>query len=81
MSGRQEYYKGQAEDHFRVVSLNATVRVPYVSSTHALETTEWTPLEPGVLDQKLYVRGIGNVKEASKRGPVERNLLVAVRRG
>jgi len=81
LSGRQEYYKGQAEDHFRVVSLNATVHVQYVSSTRALETVEWTPLEPGVLDQKLYVRGIGNVKEASKRGPVERNLLVSVSHG
>src|SRR5438477_3633440 len=26
-SGRQEYYKGQAEDHFRVLSLNASVKV------------------------------------------------------
>jgi len=81
VSGRQEYYKGHAEDHFRVVSQNATVRVPYLVSTHALETVEWTPLEPGVLDQKLYVRGIGNVKEASKRGPVERNVLVSVTHG
>ncbi len=76
-TGRQEYYKGQAEDHFRVVSLNATVRVPFVSSRNALETREWTPLEPGTLDQKIYVRGIGTVKETSLKGPVERNLLVA----
>lgn len=76
-TARQEYYKGQAEDHFRVVSLNATVRVPFVSSRNALETREWTPLEPGTLDQKIYVRGIGTVKETSLKGPVERNLLVA----
>jgi hypothetical protein len=76
-TGRQEYYKGQAEDHFRVVSLNATVRLPFVSSRKALETHEWTPLEPGTLDQKLYVRGIGTVKETSLKGPVERNVLVA----
>jgi hypothetical protein len=76
-TGRQEYYKGQAEDHFRVISLNATVRVPFVSSRSALETHEWTPLEPGTLDQKIYVRGIGTVKETSLKGPVERNVLVA----
>jgi hypothetical protein len=76
-TGRQEYSKGQAEDHFRVVSLTATVRVPFVSSRKALETHEWTPLEPGTLDQKLYVRGIGTVKETSLKGPVERNALVA----
>ena len=76
-TGRQEYLKGQAEDHFRVVSLNATVRVPFVSSRSALETREWTPLEPGTLDQKIYVHGIGTVKEASLKGPMERNVLVA----
>src|SRR5205085_9855166 len=78
-SGRQEYYKGQAEDHFRVLSLHARVAVPDVSSRAALLTEEWTPLEPGVLDHKLYVRGIGNVLEQSVRGPNERNALVSVR--
>jgi hypothetical protein len=76
-TGRQEFLKGQAEDHFRVVSLDATVKVPFVSSRSALETHEWTPLEPGTLDQKIYVRSIGTVKEVSLKGPVERNLLVA----
>jgi hypothetical protein len=76
-TGRQEYYKGQAEDHFRVVSLDAKVSVPFVSSRSALETHEWTPLEPGTLDQKIYVRGIGTVKEVSLKGPVERNVLVS----
>ncbi len=79
-TGRQEYLKGHAEDHFRVVSLQATVQVPYGSSTSALETREWTPLEPGTLDQKIYVRGVGVVKEASLKGPVERNLLVSFSR-
>ena len=74
-TGRQEYYRGQAEDHFRVVGLRSVVQVPYVSSRTALETREWTPLEPGTLDQKLYVRGIGVVKEASLKGPVERAVL------
>ena len=78
-TGRKEYYKGQAEDHFRVISLSATVRVPFVSSRAALVTHEWTPLEPGTLDQKVYVRGIGTVKEVSLKGPVERNLLVSRR--
>ena len=80
-SFRQELYVGHAEDHFRVVSLNASVSVPYISSRHALLTKEWTPLEPGVLDHKLYVRGIGTVKEETVKGGSERNELVAVRRG
>jgi len=79
-SGRQEYYRGQAEDHFRVLSLNASVRVPYVHSSRALLIKEWTPLEPGVLDHKLYVRGVGMVLEQSIHGPGERGALVQVRR-
>jgi hypothetical protein len=76
---RQEYYAGQAEDHFRVLSLRATVRVPYTSSTRALLTEEWTPLEPGVVDHKLFVRGVGMVQERAVRGGDERAELVAVR--
>ena len=77
-TGRQEYYKGHAEDHFAVVSVRARVSVPYVSSTRAVLTKEWTPLEPGTLDHKYYVRGIGTVKEVTVKGPLERDVLVSV---
>ena len=80
-SFRQELYAGHAEDHFRVLSLDASVSVPFISSRHALLTKEWTPLEPAVLDHKLYVRGVGTVKEETVKGGSERNVLVAVRRG
>ena len=71
-SARQEYWKGHAEDHFRVVS---------VLGRNAVLTEEWTPLEPGVLDHKLYVRGVGTVLEQTERGGDERNELVSVTRG
>jgi hypothetical protein len=79
-SDRQELYKGHAEDHFRILGLRAKVKVPYVSSTAALLTAEWTPLEQDVLDHKLYVHGIGNVLEQSVKGPNERNALISVTR-
>jgi len=78
--GRQEFYEGHAEDHFRVLSLRAAVRVPYTSSHRALLTKEWTPLEPGVVDHKLYVRGIGTVLEQTVKGGDERQELVSVTR-
>ena len=53
-------------------------RVPYTSSKEALLTEEWTPLEPGVLDHKFYVRGIGTVKEQTVKGGDELNELVSV---
>jgi hypothetical protein len=80
-SARQEYYKGHAEDHFEVLSISAFVRVPYVASKHALLTKEWTPLEPDALDHKVYVRGIGMVKEQTVKGGDERSVLVSFRRG
>jgi hypothetical protein len=79
-SARQEYYKGHADDHFRVLSLSAHVATPGASSSHALLTKEWTPLEPGVIDHKYYVRGIGTVLEQTVRGGDERNTLVSVKR-
>jgi hypothetical protein len=79
-SFRQEYYEGRAEDSFRILSSSASVRVPYTSSTQALLTKEWTPLEPDVVDHKLYVRGVGLVEEETVKGGEERAVLIAVRR-
>jgi hypothetical protein len=79
LTARQEFYRGHAEDHFRVVSLHARVRVPYTSSRNALVTAEWTPLEPAVLDHKVYVRGVGLVRERAIKGGAERADLVRVR--
>jgi hypothetical protein len=78
--GRQEFYKGQAEDHFEVLSRRAAVNVPYTSSRRALLTKEWTPLEPGVVDHKYYVRGIGTALEQTVKGGDERLELVSVAR-
>jgi len=79
-SGLQEFYKGHAQDHFRVLSLTAHVHTPGASSNAALLTMEWTPLEPGVVDHKLYIRGIGTALEQTVKGGDERNTLISVRR-
>ena len=80
-SFRQEFLKGQAEDHFKILERHASVTVPAVSSRNAMKTEEWTPLEPGVIDDKFYVRGIGTVKEAAVKGGDEQLELVSVHRG
>lgn len=79
-SGRQEYYAGHAEDEFRILRRGHTVRTPAVSSRRALLVRETTPLEPGVIDNKVYVRGIGTVREQTVKGGDERLDLVSVRR-
>ena len=63
-----------------MLSLSARVSTPGASSSHALLTKEWTPLEPGVIDHKYYVRGIGTVLEQTVKGGNERNTLVSVKR-
>ena len=78
---RQEWYEGHAEDHFKVLDRSARVSVPYVSSRHAVKTKEWTPLEPGILEHKYYVRGVGDVKEVTVKGPKERLRLVSFHSG
>jgi len=75
-SGRQEYYPGHAEDHFRVAAVIRTVSGAPVS----VLTEETTPLEPGVVDNKLYVRGVGTVTELTVKGGDERNQLISVTR-
>ena len=79
-SGQQEFYKGQAQDRFKVLGLHEHVDVPYTSSNEALLTKEWTPLEPGAIDHKLYVRGIGTVLEQTVKGGTERAALVAFKK-
>ena len=78
-SFRQEFYKGQAEDHFKVIGLFSRVVAP--GTKNALLTREWTPLEPGTIDHKLYVRGIGVVLEQTQKGGNERAELVSLTRG
>jgi len=77
---RQEYLAGHAEDHFSVVRVGTVVKVPALSTTSAMVTKEWTPLEPGIVDQKYYVRGIGTVLERSVQGHQETNELISVQR-
>ena len=67
---RQEYFKGHAEDHFKIESIRG----------NRLVTHEWTPIEPGVLDQKVYVRGVGTTSEDSLKGGSEHLHLVEMRR-
>ena len=77
-TGLQEFLKGHAEDHFKIIGLFGTVAPKGKANT--LLTKEWRPLEPGVIDHKMYVRGIGTVLEQSQRGPNERNELISIGR-
>jgi hypothetical protein len=75
----QEYYPGHAMDVFTVLRRGAQVSVPLLWSDRALLTKETSPLEPGVVDHKYYVRDVGDVRELTVQGGHERLHLVAMR--
>jgi hypothetical protein len=75
---KQEDAKNVAEDCTKIVDLHASVKTPFVSSSEALKTEEFSLLEPGVLDNKYYVRGIGLVREQTVQGGSDLLELVSV---
>ena len=64
----QEYYKDVAEDQGKVLAVDATASVPFGDFTDLVQTEDTTPLEPDVLEQKYYARGIGIVMEKDITG-------------
>jgi hypothetical protein len=75
---RQEYSAGNAEDMAKVLGGGRTVTVPFGAFAGVLETSEWTPLEPGVIEHKYYVRGVGNIGTVMVKGGSETEQLVSI---
>jgi hypothetical protein len=78
---QQEFYAGHAEDRAKILDLKAPVSVPFGTFKHTLRTKEWTRLEPGIVDNKYYAKGIGEVKELTVKGASDHQELVSFTRG
>ena len=76
LSYRQEYYKGEAEDAAEVLSVDARARVPVGSFEQLLQTKEYTPLEPGVVEHKFYAKEVGPILAVTVSGGSGREELV-----
>jgi hypothetical protein len=74
---RQEYYKGEAEDRARIVSLHEKAEVPFGFFKRVLMTRDVNPLSPKVLEFKFYARGVGPVLAVSVSGGSDREELVS----
>lgn len=68
---RQEYYEGEAEDLAEVARAGEATTVAAGSFEDVLVVTEWNPLEPDVVEEKLYARGVGVIKEQKVKGAEE----------
>lgn len=73
---REEYYEGEAEDAAQVMSLNEQAQVPYGHFDDAVLTKNFTPLQPKVVEYKLYAKGLGAVLVLGVSGGSDREELV-----
>ena len=80
MSYRQEFMKGNAEDAGEVLSVQEQVESPAGHYTDALLTKDTTPLEPKVVEYKLYAPGVGTVLTLGASGGSSREALLKVTR-
>src|SRR4051812_31676439 len=76
----QEYRKGVAEDRGRILSTTAQHTGPAGSWSGLVRTEDTTPLEPGLVENKYYARGVGVVHEATLAGGREEVELVSFHR-
>ena len=76
---QQESYPSEAEDKAKIMRLNAKVELDNGNSyVDCLETKEWSPLELGAIEQKIYAKGVGLVLNFEHHGKHVRNELVSV---
>jgi hypothetical protein len=73
---RQEYYAGQAEDAAEVIALDKHVEVPFGAFDGCLQTRDFTPLDPNVVEEKSYARRVGPVEVVQVSGGTSHEVLV-----
>jgi hypothetical protein len=76
---REEYYRGHAEDGAEVLSLKAHAKVPFGSYDNVLQTRNFSSIEPNVVEEKFYARGVGVVLEITVSGGSDRGELTSFR--
>ncbi len=75
---RQEFYEGEAEDVAQVLTLGDTLSVPYGFFANCLRTMEYSPLEPGTVENKIYAPGVGLLRAIAVKGGSDAEDLSAV---
>lgn len=73
---RQEYLPGEAEDMGEVIATSGSVSTEFGTFDDVIVTRDWTPLEPDVVEEKTYARGVGMVHESKTSGESETVELV-----
>jgi hypothetical protein len=75
---QQEFAVGVAQDMAQLLSVNKAACVIYGCYDDLLLTKEWSPLEKGVTEHKLYAFGVGNVLTDVVKGGNEHSELASI---
>jgi hypothetical protein len=77
LSYREEYYKGHAEDNAQIIGVDAFAKVPAGTFEHGVQTRNTSGIEPDVVEEKIYARGVGVVLEITVSGGSDRSELLS----
>jgi hypothetical protein len=78
---REEYYKGHAEDGAQIISVDALAKVPSGRFEHGVQTRNFSGIEPDVIEEKIYAKGVGIVLEITVSGGSDRSELLSYESG
>jgi hypothetical protein len=81
MTYREEYYEGHAEDGASIISTDALAKVPYGRFTGGVQTRNFSGIEPNVIEEKIYAKGVGVVLEITVSGGSDRAELLSYEEG
>ena len=65
---RQEFYPGEAEDMGEITEVGVVRSIGLGDFDDVVVMTHWTPLEPDVVEEKWYARGVGTIYEEAVAG-------------
>jgi hypothetical protein len=81
MTYREEYYRGHAEDGAQIIGVEALAKVPFGRFEHGIQTRNFSGIEPDVIEEKIYGKGVGILLEITVSGGSDRSELLSYESG
>ena len=72
---REEFLEGEAEDQAQIIHTGWNLSIDFGTFNDCIVTRNWTKLEPGLVEQKIYAPGVGLIREISHREKTQIDLI------
>ena len=72
---REEFFEGEAEDQAQIIHTGKEVSIDFGTFDDCIMTRNWTKLEPGLIEEKIYAPGVGLIREISHREKAQIDLV------